>query len=96
MLEALCRPVADGLNYFLETNPQVKPRLITKFEPWHVSRSISFALYQLFIFGKSGVKMEEIRTAVRETEQDAPAGQTAGSQPEHLRSLYAEHERWSL
>lgn len=27
---------ADGLNYFLERNPQVKPRLLTRFEPWHV------------------------------------------------------------
>lgn len=25
---------ADGLNYFLATHPQVKPRLITRFEPW--------------------------------------------------------------
>src|ERR1700681_2848067 len=27
---------ADGLNYYLERNPQVKPRLITHFEPWHM------------------------------------------------------------
>jgi acyl-homoserine lactone acylase PvdQ len=25
---------ADGLNYFLATHPNVKPRVITKFEPW--------------------------------------------------------------
>ena len=25
---------ADGLNYFLATHPQVKPRVITRFEPW--------------------------------------------------------------
>ncbi len=25
---------ADGLNYYLETHPQVKPRVITRFEPW--------------------------------------------------------------
>lgn len=25
---------ADGLNYYLATHPQVKPRVITKFEPW--------------------------------------------------------------
>ncbi|MDZ4817460.1 MAG: penicillin acylase family protein [Planctomycetota bacterium] len=25
-----------GLNYYLEKNPQVKPRLIKRFEPWHV------------------------------------------------------------
>jgi acyl-homoserine-lactone acylase len=25
---------ADGLNYFLRTHPEVKPRVITRFEPW--------------------------------------------------------------
>ncbi|HEY4366714.1 MAG TPA: acylase [Steroidobacteraceae bacterium] len=25
---------ADGLNYYLQTHPQVKPRVITHFEPW--------------------------------------------------------------
>ncbi|HEY6947919.1 MAG TPA: acylase, partial [Gemmatimonadales bacterium] len=25
---------ADGLNYYLHTHPQVKPRVITRFEPW--------------------------------------------------------------
>src|SRR5579862_3045434 len=25
---------ANGLNYFLETHPAVKPRVITRFEPW--------------------------------------------------------------
>ena len=25
---------ADGLNYFLATHPEVKPRVITRFEPW--------------------------------------------------------------
>jgi len=27
---------ADGLNYFLATHPQVKPRVLTRFEPWMV------------------------------------------------------------
>ena len=31
----ICQAVADGLNYYLAVNPQVKPRLITHFEPWH-------------------------------------------------------------
>ncbi|MBF5042027.1 acylase [Aggregicoccus sp. 17bor-14] len=33
-LQALCRGWADGLNYFLATHPQVKPRVLTRFEPW--------------------------------------------------------------
>lgn len=33
-LKALMNGFADGLNHYLHTHPQVKPRLITKFEPW--------------------------------------------------------------
>ncbi len=33
-LRALMDAFADGLNYYLHTHPTVKPRLITKFEPW--------------------------------------------------------------
>jgi penicillin amidase len=32
----LCEAFVAGLNYFLEKNPHVKPRLITRFEPWHI------------------------------------------------------------
>jgi acyl-homoserine-lactone acylase len=33
-LQTLMRAWADGLNYFLATHPAVKPRVITRFEPW--------------------------------------------------------------
>jgi acyl-homoserine-lactone acylase len=33
-LKTLMVAWADGLNYFLSKNPAVKPRVITKFEPW--------------------------------------------------------------
>jgi len=33
-LRALMDAWADGLNYFLHTHPAVKPRLISRFEPW--------------------------------------------------------------
>src|ERR1700693_3597943 len=36
---------ADGLNYFLERNPQIKPRLLTHFEPWYIFAFGRFALY---------------------------------------------------
>jgi acyl-homoserine lactone acylase PvdQ len=32
--KALMTSYADGLNYYLHTHPQVKPRVITRFEPW--------------------------------------------------------------
>jgi acyl-homoserine lactone acylase PvdQ len=33
-LKALCDAWADGLNYYLQTHPEVKPMLLTRFEPW--------------------------------------------------------------
>src|SRR5262245_6057235 len=33
-LQTLMTAWADGLNYYLSTHPNVKPRVITKFEPW--------------------------------------------------------------
>ena len=33
-LKKLTKAWADGLNYYLRTHPEVKPRVITRFEPW--------------------------------------------------------------
>src|SRR5262249_1916078 len=64
-MKEICQATADGLNYFLEKNPQVKPRLITKFEPWHLLAFGRFAQYQLFIYRQAGIGDAEIRTAVQ-------------------------------
>jgi acyl-homoserine-lactone acylase len=65
-MKEICQATSDGLNYFLEKNPQVKPRLITKFEPWHLLAFGRFAQYQLFIYRRAGIRDAEIRTAVQE------------------------------
>ncbi|WP_242929128.1 acylase [Pontibacter vulgaris] len=33
-LKVLCQAYADGINYYLHTHPEVKPKLLTRFEPW--------------------------------------------------------------
>lgn len=33
-LQELCVAFADGINYYLFTHPEVKPKLLTHFEPW--------------------------------------------------------------
>ncbi|MDX5423415.1 MAG: penicillin acylase family protein, partial [Hymenobacteraceae bacterium] len=33
-LKDLCIAFADGINYYLYTHPEVKPKLLTRFEPW--------------------------------------------------------------
>ncbi|MES1213684.1 MAG: penicillin acylase family protein [Singulisphaera sp.] len=35
-VKTICASFTAGLNYYLATHPEVKPRLITHFEPWHV------------------------------------------------------------
>ena len=37
-LKALCDAFADGINFYLYTHPEVKPRLLTRFEPWMPQR----------------------------------------------------------
>jgi acyl-homoserine-lactone acylase len=34
-LKKLCNAYADGINYFLYKNPQVKPALLKRFQPWY-------------------------------------------------------------
>jgi acyl-homoserine-lactone acylase len=33
-LKKLCIAFADGINFYLHTHPEVKPKLLTRFEPW--------------------------------------------------------------
>ncbi|MBK9314785.1 MAG: acylase [Acidobacteria bacterium] len=78
-MQEICRATADGLNYFIEKNPQVKPRLITKFEPWHLLAFGRFAQYQLFIYRRAGIRDAEIRTAVREVKADGTTSPVEGA-----------------
>jgi penicillin amidase len=32
----ICAAFAAGINHFLDTHPEVKPRIVTRFEPWHI------------------------------------------------------------
>lgn len=75
----LSEALAGGLNYFLSRNPQVKPRLITKFEPWQTYAATRFLVYQQFIYGKSGLKVDEIKTAVQALDSGAAPASTTGS-----------------
>lgn len=51
-VRALCDGFADGLNYYLRTHPEVKPRLLERIEPWHPLAMIRFLYFQRgFLFG---------------------------------------------
>jgi len=53
-LRKLCDAFADGINYYLETHPEVKPKLLTHFEPW---------MPMYFSEGSIGGDIERIRTS---------------------------------
>jgi len=53
-LKDLCDAFADGINYYLETHPEVKPRLLTHFQPW---------MPMYFSEGSIGGDIERIRTS---------------------------------
>jgi acyl-homoserine-lactone acylase len=62
----ILQAAADGYNYFLEKNPQIKPRLLTRFEPWYPIAFGRFAQYQLFIYRRLGIKNAETLAAIPE------------------------------
>lgn len=70
----LCDAFADGLNYFLEHNPQIKPRLITRFEAWQTIALMRFEVYQLFVYETQDLRLEDMRTASRQVDNEFSPG----------------------
>ena len=63
----ICDAFAAGLNFFLQTHPSVKPRLITHFEGWHVLALLRYRRYQReaveMSSGLSPTELEALGTA---------------------------------
>src|SRR6188508_2205930 len=72
-LKALMDGWADGLNFYLATHPDVKPRVITRFEPW---MALSFSE------GSIGGDIERVNLRDLEAFYGAkPATKTARAEP---------------
>ncbi len=54
---------AAGIDYYLATHPQVRPRLITRFEPWLPLAFIRYNYYQNGLLFASGIQPRELRVA---------------------------------
>lgn len=65
-IKALVDAYAEGLNYYLAKNPQVKTRMITQFEPWQMLSFGRFSVYVNFLYGQTGIGRDEIMKAVVE------------------------------
>ncbi len=59
-MKGLVRAGTEGLNHYLASHPEVEPRLIERFEPWHLAALSRFSVYQLFMMGKARIKGEEM------------------------------------
>ncbi len=63
--KALCDAFAAGVNYFIARNPQIKPRLITRFEPWHILAANRMG--RISGLSRTGLRQSEIRFGVLES-----------------------------
>jgi acyl-homoserine-lactone acylase len=61
-VKQLLDAAAAALNYYVARNPQSKPRLLTRFEPWHVYAFGRYALYHQFILKQTGLKPDDMKT----------------------------------
>lgn len=96
-LKALMVAWADGLNFYLATHPQVKPRVITHFEPW---MALSFSegsiggdiagvsLGQLEAFyGNTQVALSDVETGAKRLEPTGSNGFAIA--PSHTKNGHA-------
>jgi acyl-homoserine-lactone acylase len=87
-LQRLLNAFADGLNFYLYRHPEVKPRVITRFEPWmapHVTRAASAAIERVSPAGLAGLLWHSAARVVPESGDGLPAepgaGRTASPSP---------------
>ncbi len=83
--------VTDALNFYLATNPKIKPRLIKRFEPWYPLALGRFLLYQSFIYTKSGMSASDILSVAQEIKGDKTS--RIELSPETLAQLVVLEER---
>jgi acyl-homoserine-lactone acylase len=60
---SICDAFAAGLNYYLERHPEVKPRLLTRFEPWHPLAFIRYNYYQQGFVNDPALRTSQLQTA---------------------------------
>jgi len=63
-LRALLDGYAAGLNHYLDTHPDVHPRLLERFAPWYPLALIRYLYYQRGFLGGAGLAPDEIEAAM--------------------------------
>ena len=67
-MRLLCDSFAAGFNYYLARHPEVRPRLLTKIEPWHTLAFIRYNYYQNGFARDRNLRQTQLQTS--EIEQD--------------------------
>ena len=60
---AICDAFAAGVNYYLQRHPEVRPRLLTKMEPWYPLAFIRYNYYQQGFANDPALGGLELQTA---------------------------------
>src|SRR6185369_14399336 len=62
-MRSLCDAFAAGFNYYLERHTEVKPRLLTKIEPWYTLAFIRYNYFQNGFARDRNFRRTELQTA---------------------------------
>jgi len=62
-MRSLCDAFAAGFNYYLERHPEVRPRLLTKIEPWYTLAFIRYNYFQNGFARDRSLRGTELQTA---------------------------------
>ena len=65
-MRSLCDAFAAGFNYYLDRHPEVKPRLLTKIEPWYTLAFIRYNYYQNGFARDRNLRGSPLQTSPRE------------------------------
>jgi penicillin amidase len=60
---SICDAFAAGLNYYLDRHPEVKPRLLTRMEPWYPLAFIRYNYYQNGFAYDPAIDFRDVQTA---------------------------------
>ena len=67
-MRSLCDAYAMGFNYYLARHPEVRPRLLTKIEPWYTLAFIRYNYYQNGFAHDPALRRAKLQTAAIETD----------------------------
>ena len=67
-MRSLCDAFAAGFNYYLARHPEVRPRLLTKIEPWYPLAFIRYNYYQNGFAFDPGLQGTGLQTAAIEND----------------------------